>query len=84
MLSHAKYGAISRRGANVYTLYASSVSSPTRVMGYPIGQKHIDCSNVENAHLLEGDLMLILEELDNNVDPASTLQLVDKLIEHDK
>lgn len=53
-------------------------------MGYPIGQEYIDCSNTENAHLLEGDLMLILGELDNNVDPASTLQVVDKLIEHNK
>ncbi len=53
-------------------------------MGYPIGQEYIDCSNVENAHLLEGDLMLILGEMDNNVDPASTLQVVDKLIEHNK
>ena len=53
-------------------------------MGYPIGQEYIDCSNVENAHLLEGNLMLILGELDNNVDPASTLQVVDKLIEHNK
>lgn len=53
-------------------------------MGYPIGQEYIDCSNVENAQLLEGNLMLILGELDNNVDPASTLQLVDKLIEHNK
>lgn len=53
-------------------------------MGYPIGQEYIDCSNVENAHLLQGDLMLILGEMDNNVDPASTLQVVDKLIEHNK
>ena len=53
-------------------------------MGYPIGKEYIDCSNVENAHLLEGDLMLILGEMDNNVDPASTLQVVDKLIEHNK
>lgn len=53
-------------------------------MGYPIGQEYIDCSNVENAHLLKGDLMLILGEMDNNVDPASTLQVVDKLIEHNK
>lgn len=53
-------------------------------MGYPIGKEYIESSNVENAHLLEGNLMLILGELDNNVDPASTLQVVDKLIEHNK
>ena len=53
-------------------------------MGYPIGTHYEASSNVVNAHLLEGKLMLILGELDNNVDPASTLQVVNKLIEHDK
>lgn len=53
-------------------------------MGYPIGKHYEESSNVVNAHLLEGKLMLILGELDNNVDPASTLQVVNKLIEHDK
>ncbi len=53
-------------------------------MGYPIGKHYEESSNMVNAHLLEGDLMLILGELDNNVDPSSTLQVVDKLIEHNK
>lgn len=53
-------------------------------MGYPIGKEYEECSNVVNAHKLEGKLMLILGELDNNVDPASTLQVVDELIKHNK
>lgn len=53
-------------------------------MGYPVGKHYEESSNMVNAHLLEGELMLILGELDNNVDPASTLQVVDKLIENDK
>ncbi|NLO72014.1 MAG: prolyl oligopeptidase family serine peptidase [Porphyromonadaceae bacterium] len=53
-------------------------------MGYPIGKEYEESSNVVNAHLLKGDLMLILGELDNNVDPSSTLQVVDQLIKHDK
>lgn len=53
-------------------------------MGYPVGKHYEESSNMVNAHLLEGELMLILGELDNNVDPSSTLQVVDKLIEHDK
>lgn len=53
-------------------------------LGYPIGKEYEENSNVENAHLLKGKLMLILGEMDNNVDPSSTLQLVDKLIKHDK
>lgn len=53
-------------------------------MGYPIGKHYDECSNVVNANLLQGKLMLILGELDNNVDPSSTLQVVDELIKHDK
>lgn len=53
-------------------------------MGWPIGPHYAECSNVENAHRLEGKLLLIVGELDDNVDPASTYQLVNALIENDK
>ncbi len=53
-------------------------------MGYPIGPEYAESSNMENADLLEGHLMLILGELDNNVDPSSTIQVIDKLIQAGK
>ncbi|RNI31613.1 S9 family peptidase [Rufibacter latericius] len=53
-------------------------------MGFPIGPEYAASSNVVNAHKLQGKLMLILGELDDNVDPASTLQLVDALIKANK
>lgn len=53
-------------------------------MGWPIGPHYAACSNVENASNLEGKLLLIVGELDDNVDPASTYQLVDALIKHNK
>lgn len=53
-------------------------------MGYPIGKEYEECSNVVNAHLLKGKLMLILGELDNNVDPSSTLQVVNALQQSNK
>ncbi len=49
-------------------------------MGYPIGPQYAESSNVVNAHKLQGKLMLIVGELDDNVDPASTMQVVDALI----
>lgn len=48
-------------------------------MGYPIGPWYAESSNAVNAHLLQGKLLLILGELDTNVDPSSTLQVVDAL-----
>jgi len=53
-------------------------------MGWPLGPHYAASSNVENADRLEGDLLLIVGEMDTNVDPASTLQVVNQLIEHGK
>ena len=48
-------------------------------MGYPVDSSYIECSNVENAWRLERPLMLVVGELDDNVDPASTMQVVNAL-----
>lgn len=53
-------------------------------MGYPIGKQYEECSNVVNADKLQGNLMLILGEVDDNVDPASTMQVADALIKANK
>ncbi|AXP82199.1 Prolyl tripeptidyl peptidase precursor [Mariniflexile rhizosphaerae] len=53
-------------------------------MGYPIGPHYAACSNIENAAQLEGNLMLILGEVDDNVDPSSTMQFADALIKANK
>lgn len=53
-------------------------------MGYPIGPQYAASSNVVNAKELKGDLMLMVGELDDNVDPASTFQFADALIKAGK
>ncbi|HEX4949563.1 MAG TPA: S9 family peptidase, partial [Blastocatellia bacterium] len=53
-------------------------------MGWPIGEHYSAASNVDNAHKLQGKLLLILGELDTNVDPASTMQVVNALIKAEK
>ena len=53
-------------------------------MGYPIGDHYKEQSNVTNAYKLKGKLLLFVGELDQNVDPASTLQVVDALIKANK
>ncbi len=53
-------------------------------MGWPIDESYADSSNVTHAHKLQGKLMLIVGELDRNVDPASTMQVVDALVKADK
>jgi dienelactone hydrolase len=53
-------------------------------MGWPIGDHYAANSNVVNAHKLKGKLQLVVGELDTNVDPSSTMQVVDALIKADK
>jgi hypothetical protein len=53
-------------------------------MGWPLGPHYAASSNVDNAHRLKGKLLLIVGELDTNVDPSSTMQVVNALIEADK
>ena len=49
-------------------------------MSWPVGPHYAEQSNVTNAHKLKGKLLLTVGELDQNVDPASTLQLANALI----
>ena len=53
-------------------------------MGWPIGPQYAASSNVDNAYRLQGDLLLIVGEMDTNVDPSSTMQVVSQLIKHNK
>jgi dipeptidyl aminopeptidase/acylaminoacyl peptidase len=53
-------------------------------MGWPVGPHYEEQSNVTQAHRVQGKLLLIVGELDRNVDPASTLQVVDALIRANK
>ena len=53
-------------------------------MGYPIDESYAENSNVVHAHKLRGKLMLVVGELDSNVDPASTMQVVHALNEAGK
>ncbi|MGN6504606.1 MAG: prolyl oligopeptidase family serine peptidase [Tepidisphaeraceae bacterium] len=53
-------------------------------MGWPIGPWYAEQSNVTNAKNMTGNLLLIVGETDRNVDPASTMQVVNALIKADK
>jgi dipeptidyl aminopeptidase/acylaminoacyl peptidase len=53
-------------------------------MGWPVDDSYDRSSNVTDAHRLQGALLLIVGELDRNVDPASTMQVVNALIKADK
>ncbi len=53
-------------------------------MGWPVGPQYSESSNVDNAYRLQGKLMLVVGELDDNVDPSSTFQVADRLEKSNK
>jgi len=53
-------------------------------MGWPIDESYKLSSNTEDAAKLQGHLLLIVGELDTNVDPSSTTQVVGALQKADK
>ncbi|HEY7567509.1 MAG TPA: DPP IV N-terminal domain-containing protein [Gemmatimonadaceae bacterium] len=53
-------------------------------MGYPLGDHYSKASNVDNAWRLQGRLLLVVGEMDQNVDPSSTMQVVNALIKANK
>ena len=53
-------------------------------MSYPVDSSYVESSNVYHASKLTRPLMLVVGEMDDNVDPASTYQLVDALIRANK
>jgi dipeptidyl aminopeptidase/acylaminoacyl peptidase len=53
-------------------------------MSWPIEAHYKEQSNVTQAHRLTGKLFLTVGELDRNVDPASTMQMVNALIKANK
>jgi dipeptidyl aminopeptidase/acylaminoacyl peptidase len=53
-------------------------------MSWPLGPQYAASSNVDNAYRLEGALLLVVGEMDTNVDPSSTFQVVNALIKANK
>lgn len=53
-------------------------------MGFPVGPEYAASSNIDNAAKLEGRLMLIVGEMDDNVPPESTYRVADALIKAQK
>src|SRR5260370_12430958 len=53
-------------------------------MSWPLGPHYAAASNAVNAHLLQGKLLLVVGEMDTNVDPSSTFQVVNALIKANK
>ncbi|KKO45626.1 peptidase S9 [Arsukibacterium ikkense] len=84
LLFHPDFYRVGVAYAGCYDNRMDKISWNEQWLGYPVGPQYAASSVVEHAALLQGRLLLINGEQDSNVDPASTMQLVDALIRADK
>ena len=70
--------------AGCYDNRMDKISWNEQWLGWPVDASYAEASGVDNAARLQGKLFLIVGEQDSNVDPASTMQVVDALIKADK
>jgi hypothetical protein len=66
--------------AGCYDNRVDKISWNEEWMGWPLDQSYAASSGVDNAWWIKGHLLMVVGELDENVDPSSTMQVVHALI----
>lgn len=84
VLFHPEFYKVAVAGCGCHDNRMDKASWNEQWMGYPLGPHYLESSNIENAHRLQGKLLLIVGEMDTNVPPESTLRFADALIRADK
>jgi dienelactone hydrolase len=84
LLFHSDFYRAAVAYAGCYDNRMDKISWNEQWLGWPVDQSYAAGSGVDHAAKLRGQLLLIVGEQDSNVDPASTMQVVDALIEADK
>jgi dipeptidyl aminopeptidase/acylaminoacyl peptidase len=84
LLFHGDFYKVGVAYAGCYDNRMDKISWNEQWLGWPVDKSYAAASGVDNADRLTGKLLMIVGEQDSNVDPASTLQVVDALIKADK
>jgi dipeptidyl aminopeptidase/acylaminoacyl peptidase len=84
LLFHPEFYKVAVSAVGCHDNRMDKISWNEQFMGWPVGPEYAASSNVEHAHRLQGRLLLVVGELDTNVDPASTYQVVNALIKANK
>ena len=84
MLFHPEFYKVAVSGCGCHDNRMDKASWNEQWMGYPVGPQYSECSNIDNAYRLQGKLLLIVGEMDDNVPVESTYRLVDALIKAGK
>ncbi|WP_206537874.1 DPP IV N-terminal domain-containing protein [Shewanella mangrovi] len=84
LLFHPDFYKVGVAYAGCYDNRMDKMSWNEQWMGWPVDDSYLRASAVVNAAKLQGQLMIIYGEQDSNVDPSSSLQLVNALIKANK
>ena len=84
VLTHGEFYKVAMADCGCYDNRMDKMWWNEQWMGYPIGPQYEAQSGRTLAHNLTGKLLMMVGEEDNNVDPASTYQVVDALEKADK
>ena len=84
LLFHGDFYRAAASSAGCHDNRMDKISWNEQWMSWPVGPEYTASSKVEHAARLQGRLLLAVGELDTNVDPASTMQVVHALIQADK
>ncbi|WP_129641150.1 S9 family peptidase [Peristeroidobacter agariperforans] len=84
LLFHPEFYKAAVAYAGCYDNRMDKISWNEQWLGWPVDASYAAASGVDHAAKLQGQLLLIVGEQDSNVDPASTMQVVDALIKADK
>ncbi|HEX3878912.1 MAG TPA: DPP IV N-terminal domain-containing protein [Bryobacteraceae bacterium] len=84
LLFHPEFYKVGVAYAGCYDNRMDKISWNEEWMGWPLDDSYSASSGVDNAWKLQGHLLMVVGELDENVDPSSTMQVVHALIEAHK
>ncbi|UAK26697.1 S9 family peptidase [Sphingomonas nostoxanthinifaciens] len=84
LLFHPDFYKVGVAFAGCYDNRMDKLSWNEQWMGWPVDESYAANSGVVNAARLQGRLLMIVGELDENVDPSSTLQVANALIKAGK
>lgn len=84
LLFHPDFYKVGVAFAGCYDNRMDKISWNEQWLGWPVDDSYLRASDVVNAWRLKGHLLMIFGEQDSNVDPSSSLQLVDALIKAHK
>jgi len=84
LLFHPEFYKVAVSAAGCHDNRMDKISWNEQWMGYPVGPEYAASSNVDNAARLQGHLLLVVGEMDTNVDPQSTMQVINALVKANK